>query len=407
MRKPTIMAGVVLAIVVVVFVAWRGSSNKPQPAGEKHDPDQVEIALEAQKNAGLVIVTAAEQKIQQMVQTTAVISPDESRVAHVFPLSQGIVEDVFVQLGNRVQKGQPLLVYDNIGLGESLGEYLNLVGGLSKALAQEQVARKWLDRANNLIEVEAISPREFELRKAEYEQSQAEVESRRAEVARAEEKLHRFGMSDEDLKKISGAMHGSHRTASHATIRAPFSGVVTKYDVSRGEVVSQDKELFTVVDTTTVWALADVYEKDIRYVARVGECIVALDSYPGQVFKGRITYLSDALDPASRTAKLRCVLANASGQLKLEMFGSVSVPTRESRTGVSVPASALQEINGAQVVFVQTDAAKFTKRSVQVGQRDEQNVEITSGIKPGESVAANGSFYLKSALLRELIGGEE
>lgn len=407
MRKPAIIAGGVLVIAVVAFLAWRGSSNKPQPAGEKHDPDQVEVAPEAQKNAGIAIVAAAEQKIQQLVKTTAVISPDESRVAHIFPLSQGIVEDVHVQLGDRVQKGQPLLVYDNIELGESLGEYQNLVGGLNKALAQEQVAKKALDRANNLIEVEAISPREFELRKAEYEQSQAEVESRRAEVARAEEKLHRFGMNDEDLKKVSNSLHGSHRTASHATIRAPFSGVVTKYDVSKGEVVSRDKELFTVVDTTMVWALADVYEKDIRYVARGGECVVALDSYPGQVFKGKITYLSDALDPASRTATLRCVLANANGQLKLEMFGGVSVPTRESRTGVSVPASALQEINGEQVVFVQTDAAKFTKRSVQIGQRDEQNVEITSGIKAGEKVVADGSFYLKSALLRELIGGEE
>ncbi|HJT69341.1 MAG TPA: efflux RND transporter periplasmic adaptor subunit [Terriglobales bacterium] len=407
MRKTALIAGGVLLTLVVALLVWRGSSRTSPQSEEKHDPDQVEITPEAQKNAGVVIVTSAEQKIQQMVKTTAVVSADESRVAHIFPLSQGIVEDVNVQLGDRVQKGQPLLVYDNIELGESLGEYQNLVGGLSKASAQEQVAKKSLDRANNLIEVEAISPREFELRKAEYEQSQAEVESRRAEVARAEEKLHRFGMTDEDLKKISGTLHGSHRTASHATIRAPFSGVVTKYDVSRGEVVGRDKELFTVVDTTMVWALADVYEKDIRYVARGGDCLVALDSYPGQVFKGKITYLSDALDPASRTAKLRCVLANENGQLKLEMFGSVSVPTRESRTGVSIPISALQEVNGEQMVFVQTDASKFTKRSVQTGQRDEQNVEITSGIKPGEKVVANGSFYLKSALLRELIGGEE
>lgn len=409
MRKPVIfIAGLVLATAVMALLAWRANSgSKPRQTEEKHDPDQVEVTPEAQKNAGITIVTSTEQKIQQMVKTTAVISPDEGRVAHIFPLSQGIVEDVFVQLGNRVQKGQPLLVYDNIELGESLGEYQNLVGGLSKANAQEQVAKKSLDRANNLIEVEAISPREFELRKAEYEQSQAEVESRRAEVARAEEKLHRFGMSDEDLKQVSNSMHGSHRTASHATIRAPFSGVVTKYDVSKGEVVSRDKELFTVVDTATVWALADVYEKDIRYVARGGDCLVAVDSYPAQTFKGKITYLGDALDPASRTAKLRCVLPNASSQLKLEMFGSVLVPTKESRRGVSVPALALQEINGEQVVFVQTDAAKFTKRSVQVGQQDEQNVEITSGIKPGERVVADGSFYLKSALLRKLIGGEE
>jgi len=407
MRKATIIAGTFLVVVIVALVIWRKSSSTPPIAEEKHDPNQVEVSPEAQKNAGITVVASTEQKIQQMVKTTAVISPNESRVAHIFPLSQGIVEDVSVQLGDRVQKGQPLLVYDNIELGESLGEYQNLIGGLSKATAQEQVAQRSLERANSLIAVEAISPREFELRRAEYVQSQAEVESRRAEVARAEEKLHRFGMTDDDLKKVSNGMHGSHRTASHATIRAPFSGVVTKYDVSRGEVVSRDKELFTVVDTATVWALADVYEKDIRFVSKGGDCIATVDSYPGQVFNGKITYLSDALDPASRTAKLRCVLLNSNGQLKLEMFGSVAVPTKESRTGVAVPASALQEVNGEQVVFVQLDATKFAKRSVQVGQRDDQYAEITSGLKAEENVVANGSFYLKSALLRELIGGEE
>src|SRR5262249_17981922 len=162
-------------------------------------------------------------------------------------------------------------------------------------------------------------------------------------------------------------------------------------------VVGRDKEIFTVVDTTMVWALGDVYEKDIRFVGRGGECAVSLDSYPGQIFKGKIAYLSDALDPASRTAKLRGVLANTNGQLKLEMFGTVSVPTKESRTGVSLPLSALQDINGEQIVFVQVAADKFAKRTVQVGQRDDQNAEILSGVSNGEKVVASGSFYLKSA----------
>jgi cobalt-zinc-cadmium efflux system membrane fusion protein len=318
-----------------------------------------------------------------------------------------VVEEVFVQLGNRIQKGQPLLVYDNIELGESVGEYQNHRAGLEKALAQQQVAKRSVDRANALIEVQAISPREFELRKAEYEQATAEVAGRRAELARAEEKLHRFGLTDTDLKRLDGSERGTHRTASHNTVRAPLSGVVTKYGVSKGEVVGRDKELFTIVDTSSVWALADVYEKDIQFVARGGECAVTLASYPGDLFKGKITYLSDALDPSSRTAKLRCVLSNTDGRLKLEMFATVSVPTKQSRTGVTVPAAALQEISGQPVLFVQAEPTKFEKRVVQVGERDEQRAEILSGVRAGEKVVANGSFYLKSALMRELIGGEE
>jgi cobalt-zinc-cadmium efflux system membrane fusion protein len=407
-NRKAIIAGIVVVVFIVaglLLMRSRRSSSGEQEA--KRDPNFVEISADAQKNGGIEFATTVEHKVQQVVTTTGVVSPDEARVSHIVPLSQGIVEDVFVQLGDRVQKGQPLLVYDSIELGESVGEYKNLLGGLGKAEAQQEVAKKSLERANSLIAVEAISPRELELRRAEYQQAAAEVESRRAEVARAEEKLHRFGMTDPDIKRLNSSEHSVHRTASHNTVRAPLAGVVTKYDVSKGEVVGRDKELFTVVDTSTVWALADVYEKDIQYVARGGQCNVALASYPGEVFTGKIVYLSDALDPASRTAKLRCVLPNSDGRLKLEMFATVAVPTKESRTGISVPATAVQEINGQPVVFVQTEPTKFEKRNIEVGERTPELVEIKSGVKLGDKVVTKGSFYVKSALMRELIGGEE
>lgn len=407
MRRRIIIPTIVVVLVLAAVLIWRATTPEQQTVEEQHDPNAVEVAVEAQKNAGIVITAASEQRIEQVIKTTGVISPDEARVAHIVPLSQGVVESVFVQLGDRVQKGQPLMVYDNIELGESVGEFLNLRGAVGRAVAQQEVARRSFERASSLIEVQAISPKEYEVRKAEYEQAKAEVESRRAEVARAEEKLHRFGLTDADLERLHGSEHAPHRTASHNTVRAPLSGVVTKYDVSKGEVVGRDKELFTIVDTSSVWALADIYEKDIQFAARGGECLVTLASYPNDVFKGKITYLSDALDPASRTAKLRCVLPNMDGRLKLEMFATVSVPTRESRTGVTVPTTALQEINAQPVVFVQIEPTKFEKRVVRVGERDEQKAEILSGLRASEKVVASGSFYLKSALMRELIGGEE
>lgn len=404
MKRLIIISVVLVVLVLAAVFFWPANKPKVQTAEAQHDPNLVEVPAEAQKNARIVIASVSKQRIQQTVATTGVISPDEARVAHIMPLAQGIVEDVYVQLGDRVEKGKPLALYDNIELGESLGEYQNLVGAVAKAVAQQGVARRSLERANALIEVQAISLRELEVRKAEFEQAQAEVESRRAEAARAEEKLHRFGMTDADLKGVSNSMHGTHRSASHATIRAPFSGVVTKFDISRGEVVDRNKELFTVVDTTTVWALADVYEKDIQYVARGGECTVTVASYPDKVFKGKIAYLSDALDPSSRTAKLRCVLANSDGRLKLEMFANVSVPTKDERIGLSVPAAALQEIDGQAIIFVQKEPTKFEKRVVQVGEKTGKQAEILSGLREGEKVVADGSFYMKSALLRETMG---
>lgn len=407
MKKAIILGIVIVVAVVAIVLLWRFSRPQPKAPESKHDPNVVEVPIDAQRNAGVTVEPATEERVAQMVNTTGVISPDEARVAHIVPLSQGVVEQVYVQLGDRVSKGQPLLVYDNIELGESLGEFQNLRGALERALAQQEVSRQSLERADALIKVQAISPRELEIRKAEYHQAVADVASRRAEVARAEEKLHRFGLTDADLQRLDSSEHGSHRTASHNTLRAPFAGVVTTYDVSQGEVVGRDKEVFTIVDTSNVWALADVYEKDIGLVSRGGECVVVVASYPKDVFKGKITYISDALDPASRTAKLRCVLPNPDGRLKLEMFANVRVPGGESRTGIAVPASALQEVNGETVVFVQVQPDTFEKRTVQIGERNEKQAEILSGVVTGEKVVANGSFYMKSALLRETMGEED
>jgi cobalt-zinc-cadmium efflux system membrane fusion protein len=410
-KKTLIFGLIVVAAVVAGSLLLRTRNKSPKQTEEKSEPNTVEISLAAQKNGGIQIAESTTQTLQQKVSTTGVISPDEARVSHIVPLSQGVVEDLLVQLGDRVSKGQRLLVYDNVELGEYVGEYSNLSGLLQKTEAQRNVAKKSLDRANSLIAVEAISPRELDLRRAEYQQANAEVDSRRAELARAEEKLHRFGLTDPEIRQLNSPEHGLeksfHRTASHSVIRSPLSGVVTKFEVCKGEVVSRDKELLSIVDTSTVWALADVYEKDIRYVGRGGQCDVALSAYPGEVFKGTIAHLSDSLDPASRTAKLRCVLPNTDGRLKLEMFATVSLPTKESRTGIIVPATALQEINGQPVVFIQTEPAKFQKRVIELGERTKEVIEIRSGVKAGEKVVTNGSFYVKAAFLREQIGEGE
>lgn len=409
MKKLRIVGWGIAAVVVCVAALLWWKSQRPQPSKEEeaHEAGRMEVLQQAQKNADVMVEEAAARSLPQFLATTGVIAADEARVAHIAALSQGVVEEVRTQLGARVEKGQALLVYDNVELGESVGEYQNLSAALQRAQAQEQVAGRALARSEALLKAEAISPREHELRQAEHQQAQADVASRRAEAARAEEKLHRFGLGDNEIRKMTVAGVSAHRTASHSTLRSPLSGVVTKYAAARGEVVARDKELFTVVDTGTVWALADVYEKDIAGISPGGTCGVTVSSYPNEVFRGTVTYLSDALDPASRTAKLRCVLPNPDGRLKLEMFATVTLPVREQHAAVTVPTTAIQEVNGEPVAFVQKDASHFEMRKVQLGVHGGEFTEIRQGVAPGEKVVSRGSFYLKSVLLREQIGGEE
>lgn len=403
-KRVLFIGGAVVLLVVVAAMLLLKRTKPPTEAEAEHNPNVVEMSQEGQRNIGLLTEPVAEELVSQKVKVTGVVGPDETKLAHVFPLAQGVVEKVFVRLGDRVREGQPLLQYDNIELGELVGEHQSMHSDVEREMAQSTVATKSLERAKSLIQVQAISPREFEVRAAEKEQADAAVESKRAELAKVEEKLHRFGLSEGEISRLRSG--SGHRTASHSALRAPLAGVVTKYDVAPGELVTPSKELFTVVDTSNVWVLADIYEKDIASIPTKGPCQVSLSSYPDQVFNGVITYLSDFLDPSTRTAKLRCVVPNRDGRLKLEMFADVIVSTERKVPSIAAPKGAVQEVNGETVVFVQTGPAQFEKRPVKIGQRGTDKLEVLEGLKKGERVVTVGSFQLKTEVLRESIGDE-
>jgi cobalt-zinc-cadmium efflux system membrane fusion protein len=219
-----------------------------------------------------------------------------------------------------------------------------------------------------------------------------------------EEQIHRYGWTDQDLENLP-PKHGHNIT--HSILKAPFSGVVTSYHVAEGEVWEPSTELFTITDLSSLWVLADVYEKDLSHI-RTGKAVrVLVSSYPGKAFEGRITYVADVIDPKSRTAKVRCLVKNNGGMLKLEMFATVEIPLDQTSPVLAVPDSAIQQIEGQSVVFVRNSETGFQKREVQTGIESQGYTEIRSGIKPGESVVSQGSFVLKSAFLRHLIGEKE
>ncbi|MGE4055262.1 MAG: efflux RND transporter periplasmic adaptor subunit, partial [Vicinamibacterales bacterium] len=130
------------------------------------------------------------------------------------------------------------------------------------------------------------------------------------------------------------------------------------------------------------------------------------EAYPDRIFTGEVTYVSDVIEPATRTARVRCVVSNSDGALKLDMFTTVTIPTAVERDAIVVPADAVQQIDGLSVVFVQTAATTFERRDVELGMTVGDRVEIVAGLEPAEQVVSAGSFYLKTALLRERIGDE-
>jgi cobalt-zinc-cadmium efflux system membrane fusion protein len=227
-------------------------------------------------------------------------------------------------------------------------------------------------------------------------------------MAKTHEKLHRFGLNEREVLALNSREgEGSHREASHTSVKAPFDGAIIQYNAVEGETVAPDEVIFAVADLSTAWVIADVYEKDIPAVRQGQQAKISIESYPGVVFLGRITYVSDFLDPKTRTAKVRCEVPNRDGSLKLDMFANVQLPTSSGRRVLMVPSAAIQQVNDRPVAFVKLSETEFEMRPLQLGAPSDGWVEVASGIREGETVATHGSFFLKSTHLRSEIGGEE
>ena len=171
-----------------------------------------------------------------------------------------------------------------------------------------------------------------------------------------------------------------------------------------GDVVEAGAELFTVADLSTVYVQAQVYEKDLGQV-RMGQPVsISVDSYPEEHSTGRVVSISDLIDPQTRTAAVRCQVANPNARLKLDMLATIEFPTPGKRPTVSVPADAVQTIEGKSVIFIRTSPSRFSIRKIDTGLTSEGRTEIIRGVAEGEPVVSKGAFAVKSVLLGESLG---
>ncbi|MDR0843141.1 MAG: efflux RND transporter periplasmic adaptor subunit [Acidobacteriota bacterium] len=382
---------------------------------EKHDHDAdntddgdglVILSPEAREQFQISVVKAQTRAVRQPIEATGSVLANETRIAHIRPLARGRIHEVYVRPGDQVRAGQSLLSYDNIELGEALGEYVSARADVGKGSAETDVARQALDRARALVDLGAIAKAELQKREADYRNAVLQTEGQKALAARIEEKLHRFGMTDAEIADLRpDAAVDYHRKKSHSVLRAPHEGIVTQFDASIGENVSPEDTLLSLSDLSTVWVLADIYEKDIRFVKAGSVAEVRAAAYPDRVFPGKITHINDILDPQTRTAKVRVEVGNSERLLKLEMFAAINIPTMTERRAIAIPSEAVHEIEGREIVFTPKEDG-YEMRQVAIGAKGGAWVEISGGLQDGDEVVTEGSFLLKSEAMKAELGHE-
>lgn len=182
-------------------------------------------------------------------------------------------------------------------------------------------------------------------------------------------------------------------------IKAPLAGIIIAEFVKAGEAVDQSTSLYTIADTSSLWANFDVYEKDLKTLSLGQKILVYPISYPDKKFEGKIVFISPRVDETTYTVKIRAAVSNTDQLLKLGMFVKADILYQDKENYLIVPSDALQHVEGKDIVFVKTAPETFEAREIKIKSTDKDQAAISEGIKEGETVVAKGSFMLKSQLL--------
>lgn len=299
------------------------------------------------------------------------IAANPTKVVQVFPPLSGRIVRFSVLPGQVVQAGQVIAVLQSGDIAQARSDF-------EKAKIQVVLADEALARGKLLLQHEVLA-------KADYEQLVAADDAAHSEQERARQLIHELGFSE-------------NNNSDEAPIRAPIGGVVLDTGTAVGEwqrSLDNATPLATIANLDHVWILGDAYQSDLASI-HVGRPVsVTFPAYPGLSLPGRIDNLSQSLDPTTLAVKVRVVLANPQMKLKPQMFANIVID-RSTIQGFLIPSSAVIHENNFDSVFVQTSPGKYERRPVQVGQMQQQNVVVLSGLHDGDQVVTLGAALLRA-----------
>jgi len=365
----------VIALLLAAACKREERSEARAPPGEAWLSPQQMQAGEVQ------LATVVQQPVASDLLAPGRIAFDDSHVAHVFSPVSGRVSRIEGQLGTRVRRGAPLLTLESPDVGVAAAD-------LGKAEADLMAADRELRRQRELFEAHAAAQRDLEA-------AQAARDRAAAELARARQRARLF----------QGAAGG---VSQAVTLRSPIDGEVVARTVTPGmEVAGQSSggnspELFTIGDIDQVWAIADVFEMDLPRVQRGAEVAVKVIAYPSRTFRAQVDWISPALDPQTRGARVRATLANPGHELLPEMYATLAIST-PPRNALAIPRSAILHLGDQTVVLVQIGRTengllRFQQRRVQVESDDSDPGVVLSGLSGGEQVVVSGALLLSGML---------
>lgn len=354
------------AVAISLLLAACGSKGKideakaaPPPAQVQEMPDLNMVLVDRPER--FTLVTAGQREDLPQLHATGVVTPDVERSIPVISLASGRVVEIDAKLGDDVHKGQLLLKVLSDDISNAFLSY-------RQAKADEELAEKQLERAKLLYEHGAISLNDYQLAVDTETKARVTLEN-----------------AIQHIKILGGDVDRQNPVVN---IYAPVSGTIVEQNVVQSASVhtpDNQTNLFTIADLSVVWVICDVYENDLPMV-RVGDpADIALNAYPGQTFRGRISNIAKILDPTIRTAKVRIQLQNP-GMMRSGMFVDATFYGLHGKTYASVPAGSILHLHDRDWVFVPAGNGRFRRTEITAGKITDGKQDIIAGLSPGQRI---------------------
>jgi cobalt-zinc-cadmium efflux system membrane fusion protein len=327
--------------------------------------------------AHVQVVPVEKTGLPRVLRLTGAVAYNQFKTSPVFSPIGGPVHEILVAPGQMVKAGQALLTVNSPDYSAARSAYI-------KAKDALQLADKIYLRAQDLYAHGAIAEADLQLAESGRTQAQADTVS-------SQDALRALGIKDPDEIVKNPA-----KATLQIPVIAPVSGEVVERLVGPGQLLQAGAtQCFTISDTGEVWVLVNVYQSDLAYVHVRDAVEVDTTSYPDK-FKGRISYIAPALDPNTRTLQARIETENPEKKLKKDMYVTALVMAGVNPNAITVPDTAvLRDSENQPFVYVQTDANKFARRLVKIGESQGARTEINEGLQVGEQVVGNGALFLQ------------
>ncbi len=362
----------------VILLSQMLGCYKGAPSAEAHGDNAQLFTVPQDQMAHLQIVTIAPTVISRNLRLTGAVAFNAFDTTPVISQISGPVSRIVVTPGQQVHRGEALMYVASPDYSQLLANYL-------KARDAYQLADKNYQRSKDLLDHHAIAERDLEA--AESARSQAA-----ADLGASEQSLKILGITKPEAAVGKPA-------ASEIPVLAPISGEAVERLVAPGQVIQAGAtQVFTISNMSSVWVLANVYQKDMPEVRLGDEVSITTDSYPGTEFRGKISYIAPALDPNTRTLQARIDVKNPEGKLKKDMYVVATVQAGTIRNALTVPVAAvLRDSENQPFVYVVGQNNEFARRAVAIGETSGGSMQLTSGVTPGERVVGDGSLFLQFA----------